>query len=519
MKKAILTTLLALSAVCFPLGAQPGFDALRADYPLLMQKFGAELGEQRADYIFAIDVSGTMDKYRDTVVPALGAFFRSLQDGDYVSIIKFGGEASNEVGSAGKIGGGTVSNLIESAGRIYNKPTTSYEKEKYYNWTDLDNMLHYLADDMQQIGRNRLKFVFIITDFVHDPSPSRRGREDWDGAARRFATEQSGNDVYVFALQLPGGGRDLEKVRNVFPREFKFSHVPVPNGQALSQWFTQRKNAILLDKFISVVSGHIRPAELTFSPEMDFSGRLGLALDWTPNPVYDCLRLDDITLSGARGLRMDAELPVTVMDDAATVPVGALSKEDASVLKPSLRHLDGELTLRASFAVPYEDELRHLGFEAPSLTATAPVTRTVFFYPLPFWLFCTIIGLILLYIILVIRAFARNASAASRINGRFEVTEDGAPVTERKKANGVNSVDIGRAAAFLPVPDCRWSISISVRRYNPFLLFFKSPEYVIEQTRGNGFRANGVKWGSHQKPKIAPYSKILVGTHVIRWIQ
>ena len=71
MKKLItLLTLFIISVV--PLFAQTeSFDALKADYPQLMKKFGKELEGQRADYIFAIDVSGTMSKYKDTVVCSL----------------------------------------------------------------------------------------------------------------------------------------------------------------------------------------------------------------------------------------------------------------------------------------------------------------------------------------------------------------------------------------------------------------------------------------------------------------
>ena len=136
MKRLITLIILLLSASSLLL-AQQNLDALKADYPQLMKKFGKELEGQRADYIFAIDVSGTMNKYQSTVVPALGEFFKSLQEGDYVSIIKFGGEATNEVGSAGKIGPETVTNLINYASHIYDKPTTAFEREKYFKWTDL----------------------------------------------------------------------------------------------------------------------------------------------------------------------------------------------------------------------------------------------------------------------------------------------------------------------------------------------------------------------------------------------
>ena len=78
MKKAILFAVLLLGNLVLA-AQQTSMDALKADYPQLMKKFGKELEGQRADYIFAIDVSGTMNKYRETVVPALGEFFKSCR--------------------------------------------------------------------------------------------------------------------------------------------------------------------------------------------------------------------------------------------------------------------------------------------------------------------------------------------------------------------------------------------------------------------------------------------------------
>lgn len=518
--KRLLTLSSLLLALMLPVSAQPeSLDALKTDYPQLMAKFGDELNAQKADYIFAIDVSGTMSKYRPVVVPALETFFHSLQEGDYVSIIKFGGEATNEVGSAGNINAETTRNLIEYARHIYDKPTTQMEREKFFKWTDLDNMLHYLATDMKQIGRSTLKFVFIITDFKHDPSGARRGKEDWEGVARRFATEQSGNDVYVFALQLPGTGQDLEKVRSVFPKSFDFNHVSIANEHALSDWFTQRKNAILLDKFYALIAHKIQPADFIVAPSLDIDGHMELGISWKPNPVYDRIRIDSVSTT-ATGFAFHPQLPATTQAPTDVLKAGKFSLKGASLLSPSFRSItDTLLTVNASFDVPYLDELKHLGLDSPVLQASARVSKTVFCYPLPLWLFGLICLLIIVYIILVIRAFMRNASDFYRIGGKFEVTNDGEPVTERKKVQHANSVDIGFGAAFLTVPDCHWAVTISVRRYNPFLFFFKSPAYVVHMTKGSGFKANGNKWGTHQTPTVPRYTKITVGTHRIKWIQ
>ena len=497
MKKIILTISLVLSVALLQ-AQQKSFDALKADYPQLMQKFGKELEGQRADYIFAIDVSGTMNKYQETVVPALGEFFKSLQTGDYVSIIKFGGEATNEVGSAGKIEPETIENLINYAGHIYDKPTTAFEREKYFKYTDLDNMLRYLATDMKQIDRSKLKFVFIITDFLHDPSLARKGKEDWDGVAKRFATEQAGNDVYVFALQLPGSGRDLEKVRSVFPKSFNFNHVPITSGSALSDWFTQRKNAILLDKFYALIKHKILPVDFKIEPSLDINGNLDLGVSWKSNPVYDVIRVDAVNTS-AKGFEFDSELPKSTADEEDILDAGKFDYQKASLLNPTFKTIKGDVTAKASFQ------------------ATAPMNDWMFCYPLPFWLFCFIIALIIIYIILVARAFSRNSSSFYRINGKFEVTFSGESVTERKKAQGLNMVDFGKGAGFLSVPDANWHIKIDVKRYNPLIRPLKHPEYIVTMLKGSAFKL-GVKYGPHQHPSIARYTHITVGDFRVRWL-
>lgn len=514
--KRLFSTLLLILCITFLYAQQKSIDALKADYPQLMQKFGKELEGQRADYIFAIDVSGTMNKYQETVVPALGEFFKSLQTGDYVSIIKFGGEATNEVGSAGKIEPETIKNLISYAGHLYDKPTTAYEREKYFRYTDLENMLRYLATDMKQIDRSHLKFVFIITDFIHDPSSSRKGKEDWNGIAKRFATEQAGNDVYVFALQLPGSGRDLEKVRSVFPKSFNFNHVPITSGSALSDWFTQRKNAILLDKFYALINHKIQPEKFFIEPSLDIDGNLKLGIFWNSNPVYDKIRVDAVTTT-AKSFEFKPRLPQSTSDEEATIGAGKFNHQKTNMGNPSIRRFKGNIIAKASFDVPYETELSKLGFEAPKIQASAPVNDWVFCYPLPFWFCCLIIILIIIYVILVVRAIIRNGSDFYRTNGKFEVTFNGEAVTERKQAQGLNMVDFGKGAGFLSVPTANWHIRIDVKRHNPFFFPLKHPEYIVTMLKGSSFKI-GVKYGPHQHPSIARYTNITMGDFRVRWM-
>ena len=493
-----------------------GIDGLWNDYPLLMEKFGAELNNQRADYVFAIDVSGTMNQYKGVVVPALQEFFRSLQNGDYVSVIKFGEVATNEVGSSGVVDEQTVNNLVSYADDIYSKPATSVEKDMYFRYTNLDKMLDYVATDLKQLNRSTLKFVFIITDFVHDPRV--KGTENWNNTLQRFKTEQSGNDVYVFALQLPGSGRDLETVRNVFPAEFQFNHVRIQSSSALSDWFSQRKNAIILDKFKAVIDRNISPAGLEIDPVLDIDGNLLLETSWDPCPVYDLIQVDSISLVH-KDFRFRSSLPEKLTADGA-IEAGKYIHKRAGLFSPKLVNLEDVIDVSASFPMPYNHELRKLGIEPPVINSSASVNRLVFCHPLPLWLCCVIIGLIILYIILVIRAASRNNSPYYQINGKFDVLCEGVSVDKRRPAKVRKSVDFGAGAEFYPVPGASWRAEIRVKTYNPFLLFFKSPTYQFILHKGTQFTLRGQKWGAHQKPLLGKGTPIVVGKeHTIRWIQ
>jgi len=490
-----------------------GRDLLKKEYPLLMEKFGDELNKQRADYIFAIDVSGTMAKYSATLSKALKEFFGSMQQGDYVSIIKFGADAVQEVGSSDVISDATLPILCRYIDNVYAKSKSKEYNARFFNNTDLDNMLHKLADDMIQPGRNNLKFVFLITDFIHDPLGVRSGKEDWDGVRKRFEKEQIDNNVYLFALQLPGTARDLDRVHKSLPQSFKFSHVAVNDGNALASWFRQRKNAILLEKFQALIAGKIEDAGLGVGSEVDIDGNLTLNVNWKPNDVYDMLRIDTLLFDNDV-YRFKSSLPV-VIDDPQKVDAGKF-KSMSQPIWP-FQKIEGNITVKASFDVPYLDELTRLSFDTPSLETESSISRIMFCFPLPFWFALALLILFIIYIVLVIIAARRNHKSFNFINGKFEVTRGGMPVTEKKPAVAKKRVDIGKGAGFLAVPDSNWTLEIYVETYFPMSL--KKPVYRVKMTKGSSFKVKGSKWGMHQTPEVPRYSNINIEDYRIRWIQ
>jgi hypothetical protein len=513
--------ILILSTLFFAFDALPqgqSMQALGKDFPLLTGAFGKELEEEKADYIFAVDVSGTMQRYQSIVVPALQEFFRSLEDGDYVSLIKFGGAARSELSGYGTIRPQTRNNLIDYAPRLYDYPSNPTDKQLYYNYTDLSAMMDFLADDMKQISRNRLKFVFILTDFVHDPSPQRRGNENWPVIARRLEMEQSENDICMFALQLPGkdSGRDFDKVRGTIPRSFDFEYQQITDGQALSEWFRKKKNEILLDKLSALVHRKMEDVAFAASAHVTIDGETRLDVSWKPNELFAALSVDTV-LPGRSGFRFDSRLPQVVDLPEKTLDAGVLAYHKQSF--PFYHFFHDTLQVAASLVAPWQNELLRLGIEKRQITAGAPVERGIFTFLLPFWLTMLILALLILYILLVIRAAGRNGKDENKISGTFTVSYDGEELLKSRVYKAVEKVTIGNGGTDLPVShaDCNWRLEYYCKTYSPFRCF-KKPEYRLRLLQGSRFKTNGRLYASHQSPPIGKGAAVTIDNFSIRWI-
>lgn len=495
---------------------QSGLDALKNDYPLLMEKFGEELENQRADYYFLVDVSGTMQKYKDVVVPALQEFLRSMQADDYVSVIKFGGAAKNDIGSHGKVSGEAVNSLLRYVPNLYNPPTNKAERDLYYKFTDLEAMLAYLADELHQPGRNKLKFVFIITDFIHEPMGENKGKVNLDDIRKQFKNQQIDHYLYPFALQLPGkyAGKDLKMVTDVFPTPVEMEEVA--DSAALSVWFTEKKNRILLDKFAAVVKHKFSDLQPEMKPVISKDGYLTLDVSWKPNRLFDQLSVDEVVLY-APDFQFKSILPATINGASGTVHAGKINYQSISF--PFLRTYADSLTVRMTPVAPYTTELQKLlGYEGQLVSCTTAARSCVFTFILPFWVTIALMALLLLYLICVFHAFRRNRSVGYKINGTFLVRYQGDEIG-RKKTRAQRKIDMGTGASFLPVAhqNCVWLIEIKAVTYSCFLCF-KKPEYRLFMHKGNKFKTGGHEYMKIHHPRIARGGSVVIDDFSIKWI-
>lgn len=515
MKYRCLTTIFVFVLFGFQCFAQQnGLEALKKDYPQLMEKFGSELENQRADYYFLVDVSGTMQQYKEIVVPALQEFFRSMQTDDYVSVIKFGGAAKNDIGSQGKVSDGVIKNLINYVPNLYKVPDNASERELYYKFTDLHAMLQHLTAEMHMPGLNNLKFIFIITDFIHDPTAENKGKEDWAAIKRQLANEQSENHLYVFALQLPGkgAGQDLDKVKSAFPVPIELEEVQ--DKAALSEWFSHKKNRILLDKFTALIRNkHIDP-QVEMKPEFTKDGYLTLQTSWKSNELFQQLSVDDVILENP-DFKFKSYLPVVLDTKHDNLQAGKIVYKSVSL--PFFHTYGDSLTTQMSLVAPYTNELIKLGFEQQPVLHVIPVRSSVFTFYLPFWVTVAILILLILYVILAVRAFMRNRSGKVKINGTIIVRYQGDEVT-RKKIMAQKKVDVGTGALGVAVAHdcCMWLIEIQSVTYS-CLWLFKKPEYRVAMRKGKKFKANGREYLLVHKPRIARGNSIVIDDFSIRW--
>ena len=228
--------------------------ALIRDFPELTKRL---LTDQPADFVIVIDKSGTMRHFWNPVKESLSLFISAIPDGDYLSLLAFGTDAKY-LTTPTPVNSQTRDHLINEVGRI-----GSPEDQK----TDLGRAIGKTLDELNRPGGSRLKFVFFLTDFVHEPSGGSQYRnanpdeEIWQMLVNRRKNEQHGNILQVFALLLPLGkqvGRDISLGKSVFP---ELEQVSV-NQRTLLSWFERRKAEVARDKLRAIVQSDSKKAPL-----------------------------------------------------------------------------------------------------------------------------------------------------------------------------------------------------------------------------------------------------------------
>lgn len=492
--------------------AQNPMTNLEKNYPRLTELYRNELGKYAAHYIFAIDVSGTMNKYSDVVIPALKPFINALPDGDRVTVIPYGTDAKSSMpGFLGVINPEFKRSLSLDIDRLYTSPNYSKDFKAYTNI--------YAAEEaiVNVIRSNRKDYPVVVIIEVGDFRNDVHGERKFsDNELHELRTSFEGitADLYtrVVALELPvdrnAPGYCLDQLRdevfiNIGEKPNKgLEIVSMSTSQsAISDWFERLKDDIMTTKLRAIVASENKLVHFEPEIEVTIDGKTDMKMEWKPTRLYPCIRV--ATNTKQQDFYFIAyDWGKTYHEEGAIhdkVRIGQFKHQNWGFHA----HTDS-LHFHIDQPTEYDDELAMLNMPMPKRDVCVPVGKTIFTFILPFWLTCIIAFLILLYIWLVLKAAKRNLS--EKFKGKVQIFDAaGRPVTDEINVNiKKNQFVIGDGGTNgLDVPGAEWSIRITKETPSP-LLFSQRPAFRWRAGKGyvsSGSKKNGLigRYGGRMK--------------------
>lgn len=485
---------------------------LEQDYPLLMKKFGDELKTQRANYLFAIDVSGTMNRYESIVVPAMSQFVESLAEGDNVNIIRFGTDAKVSLGGFSDIDQETKKALTQYIRTLYQRDT------QLYAHTDLNRLLDQINKQLQ-IQKNNLTFIFVLTDFIDDPAASmpKLTRELCNTHRRHLEARAVDHSMYMYTLQLPvGGTNDLPLFKAAIPDCYHFEEFFITSPASLKNWFDRKKAEILLDKFRAIVRRKNEALHFSAIPALDVDGNLSMNVSWQPNELFATLSVDTISLQNSGEFQADCvdKLPARIMEVREQIRAGRVKH-----VQFGFHLLTDTLDMTGSLPTEYDNELEKLEISKPLIAARLAVDKWIFSCMIPLWLLSVLIVLFILYLLAVVKAAVRNRSYKWRINGHLIVDYRGRVVVEYQ-LSGEKEVGVGCEGkpVIISAYNCDWQLTLLQKTFCCWKAW-KKPVYKVKMERGANFITSNGTYMLHDSTSISKGGFVQIDNFTITWCE
>lgn len=485
-------------------------DMLEQDYPLLMKKFGDELKTQRANYLFAIDVSGTMNRYENIVVPAMSQFVESLTEGDNVNIIRFGTEAKVSLGGFSDINEETKKALAQYISTLYKRDP------QLYAHTDLNRLLDQINKQLQ-IQKNNLTFIFVLTDFINDPAGGKPKltRELCNAHRQRLEARAVDRSMYMYALQLPvEGANDLQLFKTAIPDSYHFEEFSIVSPSSLKNWFDRKKAEILLDKFHAIVQRKNEAIQLSVTPTLDVDGYINLDVNWQPNELFETISINAVSLqhTGVFQAEYADKLPIEITEDRKQITAGRVKHAQFG-----FHSFADTLSIAGALPTSYDNELEKLEISKPIVSTQVPVGRWIFSFILPLWMLSALILALVIYLCAVVKAAIRNSSYKWRINGNLTVDYRGRIVAEHA-LSGEKEVGVGCDGKPVTVSayNCDWQLTIFQKTFSCWKVW-KKPVYKVTMEKGSNFYTSNGTYMLHDVTSISKGDFVQIDNFTITW--
>ena len=369
-----------------------------------MEHYAKRLEAQKADYVIAIDVSGSMLNHKSIVEPALSSFIDALPEGDYLSIIKFGAKAE-EFGLSGKVDKSTRDGFKQSLIKIYERD------EAFARSTNIFTMCEAVLAQMSRPGGNDLKYIFMFTDFI---DTSGKQESEYQKLGERVAAMAKMNTIRAFAMQLPGGngeGRDIPKVRCVFPN---LQTIDVENSTQLNSWFEGQKAEISKVRLKDLIRGDFDKwySENKITAELSIDFNRGLNLNYIVDSEVVPAFVNGVVVQSCEPVNKSNNIEKVVISMDTTIykgrniseKIGYLESFNSALFQKGTK-VTMTTTYRPLFTMAEKEGEPSFANEIRTLELEEDLTRTVelsaennFVLGWNIWLVCALLLLLLIFL-------------------------------------------------------------------------------------------------------------------------
>lgn len=455
-------------------------EAMERDYPTLMQKYGELLDEQRAHYIFAVDISSSMLQYESTVKANFLAFVNAIPDGDQITLIRMADKAHTDfVGGMYKCI--TLNSQVRNDLRtvIYSDQFKFLGNGDSSDGSDGYKMAELVMDAIDTIGSNDLTFVYMFTDFEYwtkeyGYNPS---QEDWAALKDKMPSHKQ-YSICKYGLELNFNNPKLKQhamIKRQLDEVFGvIDYQTVSSAEVLSQWFSHTIANVMASKLNSLVKRDWDAFDQSVQCKVEGNGsEVEAVITCNPTDLVSGFRL--VPTHGDPAFISD-EATVDASDKTSVTFGQYVVDPDTWV--PSYTALGGSpLDLDIVYVSPYQDEIDRLqglckdGHKLPTVKSvdgqTIPTLRVWnSFIPLWAWI---VVGVLLLVIIgsILYTIFGIKLNREWQLS----VTRRDAEGTLFRELNSyiVAPAEIQSHKEKRPVGE--WVINFHAKKYNPLNVF------------------------------------------------
>ena len=449
--------------------AQTAIERLKSEYPAVMEQYGRNLQGLHTHYIFVIDVSGTMDKYKDdVVVPGIRNFLNTLPEGNYASIVAFGGKAV-EMCTPLKINAENRKILIDNLNKSYREAGRLQSSS-----TRLDAASAKVLDVVKKDTVSDVCFAVFFSDLC-DESP------DWNYKERVSELRAKPFGVVATALFADNDAQQqkgIKRMENTFPGFSYSSNVKDVFGEKLEGF----KHNIYIPELKKIVSTELAKVFewLQLSSKLCISKKIELQARFDKNiPAFiKGIRVDTVVITDQSPeisqIKMFSDAKMGRFRKACNIgEVEFTEKKElfhdnlyvSMAIKYHLDTPEPKKSNEPSFIQDLEKlEMADALFSEAELEAKAPLV-----IGWNFWLFCILAVAILLYSLL----FIWNTLIPHQMSGKLAVKNPLTGNTQYHFLPGKRSFTIGKGTCNIVIPGALFVLKATCRNGSPLNLLWK----------------------------------------------